>query len=88
MTRDWAKSQGFTMFSEEGYHSSTVSAIANNKNIDVEKFVAALETKGFRIVTGYGQFKKVSFIIGHMGDLQEKDMKELFSVMETTLKGM
>jgi len=86
MTRDWAKSQGFTMFSEEGAHSSTVSTIANNKNIDVEKFVAALETKGYRIVAGYGQFKKVSFRIGHMGDLMEKDMKELFGVMDETFK--
>lgn len=86
MTRDWAKSQGFTMFSEEGYHSSTVSTIANNKNIDVEKFVGALEKKGYRIVVGYGQFKKVSFRIGHMGDLQEADMKGLFAVMDETLK--
>jgi aspartate aminotransferase-like enzyme len=86
MTRDWAKSQGFTMFSEEGHHSSTVSTIANNKNIDVEKFVNALEGKGYRIVTGYGQFKKVSFRIGHMGDLQEADMKGLFAVMDETLK--
>lgn len=85
MTREWAESQGFTMFSENGHHSSTVSAIANNKNIDVEKFVAALETKGFRIVTGYGQFKKVSFRIGHMGDIMADDMNELFGVMNETL---
>lgn len=86
MTREWAKGQGFTMFSEEGHHSSTVSTIANNKNIDVEKFVGALEKKGYRIVAGYGQFKKVSFRIGHMGDLQEADMKALFAVMDETLK--
>ncbi|MEX2684960.1 MAG: hypothetical protein Q6373_025520 [Candidatus Sigynarchaeota archaeon] len=52
----------------------------------MEKFVGALEKKGYRIVAGYGQFKKVSFRIGHMGDLQEADMKDLFAVMDETLK--
>lgn len=85
MTRDWAAGHGFTMFSEEGHHSSTVSTIANNKSIDVVKFVGALEKKGYRIVAGYGKFRDVSFRIGHMGDLQEADMKELFAVMDETL---
>jgi aspartate aminotransferase-like enzyme len=85
MTREWAWGQGFDLFSEEGFHSNTVTTVANNKEIDVEQFVAALEAKGYRIVAGYGQFKKVSFRIGNMGDLQEGDMRELYAIMDETL---
>src|SRR5260221_13150461 len=35
MTRDWAKGCGFAMYSEEGYHSPTVSTITNTRNIDI-----------------------------------------------------
>ncbi|MHA1698860.1 MAG: pyridoxal-phosphate-dependent aminotransferase family protein [Promethearchaeota archaeon] len=87
MTRDWAKNKGFQIFSEEGYHSSTVTTITNNKNIDVAKFVKTAEKRGYRIVNGYGPLKNKTFRIGHMGDLQESDMKELFGVLDEILEG-
>ncbi|MFX0102960.1 MAG: pyridoxal-phosphate-dependent aminotransferase family protein [Candidatus Hodarchaeota archaeon] len=86
MTRDWATGKGFEMFSEEGYHSSTVSTMKNNLNKDVGSFVKKVEKKGYRIVNGYGKLKDKTFRIGHMGDLQESDMTELFGVLDETLK--
>lgn len=86
MTRNWAKTAGFEIFSEEGYRSNTVSTLANNKGIDVAKFVKVLLDKGYRIVNGYGDLKDKTFRIGHMGDLQPDDMKELFGVMDETLQ--
>ncbi|MHA1791120.1 MAG: pyridoxal-phosphate-dependent aminotransferase family protein [Promethearchaeota archaeon] len=88
MTRDWATSNGFELFAEKGHYSSTVTTITNNKGIDVAKFVSTLEQKGYRIVNGYGPLKNKTFRIGHMGDLQESDMNELFGVMDATLKDL
>ncbi|MBD3187956.1 aminotransferase class V-fold PLP-dependent enzyme [Candidatus Bathyarchaeota archaeon] len=85
MTWKWANDAGFEIFPEEGHRSSTVSTIANNRNIDVAKFVKVLLDKGYRIVNGYGDLKGKTFRIGHMGDLQPDDMEELFGVMDETL---
>lgn len=88
MTRDWATGNGFEIFSEAGYESSTVTAIANNKGIDTGKMVKTLEAKGYRIVDGYKSLKGKTFRIGHMGDLQPADMEGLFAVLDEVLAGL
>src|SRR5258707_11363855 len=66
--RSWAKGCGFEMFSEEGYHSPTVSAIANTRNVDVAALVKQLKSEGLAMDGGYGKLKGKSFRIAHMGD--------------------
>ena len=84
-TRNWAKERGFTMFSEEGYHSPTVSCINNTKGFKVGELNAFLAEKGAVISNGYGTLKEKTFRIAHMGDTQMSNMEELLSWIDEFL---
>jgi predicted phosphoserine aminotransferase len=88
MTRDWIAEAGFVMYSEDGYHSPTVSTAANNRKIDISAMNKYLKTKGMTISNGYGKLKGETFRIAHMGDLQPSDLTELFTAMNEFLKGV
>lgn len=85
MTRDWAQRAGFAMFSEEGYHSPTVSTVANTREIDIAALNAFLAGRGMTISNGYGKLKGKSFRIAHMGDTQPDHLDALFAAMDEFL---
>ncbi len=85
MTRDWAAEAGFALFSEEGYHSPTVTTVANTRRIDVKALNKFLKARGMTISDGYGKLKDSTFRIAHMGDLTPSDMHELFAAMNEFL---
>ncbi|MCS6870795.1 MAG: alanine--glyoxylate aminotransferase family protein [Anaerolineae bacterium] len=84
-TRDWVAEAGFAMFSEEGYHSPTVTTVANTRRIDVKALNKFLKARGMTISDGYGKLKDSTFRIAHMGDLTLADMHELFAAMNEFL---
>lgn len=84
-TRDWVAEAGFAMFSEEGYHSPTVTTVANTRRIDVKALNKFLKARGMTISDGYGKLKDSTFRIAHMGDLMPADMDELFAAMNEFL---
>jgi aspartate aminotransferase-like enzyme len=89
-TREWAKKNGFEMFSEEGCHSDTVSCIVNTKKLDFKAIRTDLSKKGYFIDAGYRKLnekleaegKLTTFRIAHMGDLTLGEIKELTSEIE------
>lgn len=89
-TREWAKKNGFEMFSEEGYHSNTVSCILNTKKLDFKSIKEEMMKKGYFIDAGYRKMnekleaerKLTTFRIAHMGDLTLDEIKELTSELE------
>jgi predicted phosphoserine aminotransferase len=85
MTREWVQRAGFAMFSEEGYHSPTVTTVANTRNIDMSALNAFLRERGMVISNGYGKLKGKTFRIAHMGDTQPEDMVALFAAMDEFL---
>jgi len=85
LTHAWVNSCGFQMFSEEGYHSPTVSTVANTRKVDVKALNQYLKTQGMMISNGYGKLKDNTFRIAHMGDLQIADMNELLTAIQTYL---
>ncbi|MBO9309025.1 MAG: alanine--glyoxylate aminotransferase family protein [Chloroflexi bacterium] len=84
-TRNWVAEAGFAMFSEEGYHSPTVTAVLNTRRIDVKALNNFLRARGMAISDGYGKLKDSTFRIAHMGDLMPSDMTELFAAMNEFL---
>ena len=86
MTRDWVQSAGFEMFSEEGYHSPTVSTVDNNREIDIAALNAFLAERGMTISNGYGKLKGKAFRIAHMGDTQPEHLETLFAAMDEYLE--
>ncbi|MBN1201121.1 MAG: alanine--glyoxylate aminotransferase family protein [Anaerolineae bacterium] len=85
MTHAWVEQAGFEMFSEEGYHSPTVSAVDNTREIDVAALNAFLAERGMTISNGYGKLKGKSFRIAHMGDIQPADLETLFAAIDEFL---
>jgi aspartate aminotransferase-like enzyme len=83
--RNWAKKH-FAVFSEDPYHSRTVTCIDNTKKIKVADLNAELGKRGYAISNGYGDLKEVTFRIGHMGDLTLDEIKEVIKNIEDILK--
>jgi predicted phosphoserine aminotransferase len=81
----WGK-KNFSMFSEPGYESITVSCMNNTKNISVADLNSELGKRGFAISNGYGKLKEQAFRIAHMGDLTLDEIKELITNIDEILK--
>ncbi len=85
-TRAWVASCGFEMFSEKGYHSPTVSTVANTRNVDVKALNQYLKSQGMTLSNGYGKLKDKTFRIAHMGDLQLSDVQDLLIAIQAFLE--
>jgi aspartate aminotransferase-like enzyme len=88
MTREWAKKEGFMMFSEDGYQSNTVSVISNNLKLDLDALTKGLQGKGFKIVNGYADMKGKNFRIAHMGELTPADTKAMLAALSEVKKSI
>lgn len=91
MTHEWVKGQGFTLFSDEGFESMTLTAVNNGAKpggrvVDVPKFVSLVKDQGILINGGYGKIKGTTFRVSNMGDETPESMEQLFSVMDNALK--
>jgi len=86
MTRSWATGCGFKMFSEEGYHSPTVSTVENTLGVDISALNKYLKTQGMMLSNGYGNLKDKTFRIAHMADLQPSDIQDLLNGINTFLQ--
>jgi len=85
MTRAWARGAGFALFSEEGYHSPTVSTLTNTRGIDIAALNAFLRERGMTISNGYGKLKGKTLRIAHMGDAQPEHLEALFAALNEFL---
>jgi len=80
-TRKWAEDINLEMFPEKGYESNTVSTLKNSLDLDIPKIISLLLGKGYRIVNGYGDLVNKTFRIGHMGEIQLKDLEKMLEVL-------
>lgn len=90
MSRDWATSNGFTLFPEAGFESQTLTTVNNGAKpggrvVDVPKFVKLVKEQGILINGGYGKIKGTTFRLSNMGDETEETMKQLFVALDTAL---
>jgi aspartate aminotransferase-like enzyme len=84
LVRDWAR-DCFALYGDERYLSSTVTNVANTRNIDVNAFKNEMGKRGAVIGNGYGDLKDKCFRIAHMGDIQVEDIKWLIGQMNEVL---
>jgi aspartate aminotransferase-like enzyme len=85
-TRSWAAARGFKMFSEEGYHSPTVSCVANTLEMDINGLNQFLRERDMVISNGYGNLKGKTFRIAHMGWITLDDIDRLLAAMDEYLE--
>jgi len=86
LVHQWVKKHGFAHFAPEGYRSRTLTAVANNLEIDVPAFVRAVREKhNFLINGGYGKIKGRTFRLSNMGNETPASMKELLAALDDVL---
>ncbi|RMF07421.1 MAG: alanine--glyoxylate aminotransferase family protein [Candidatus Neomarinimicrobiota bacterium] len=73
-TRSWGRSRGLTLFSEEGYHSDTVTCFRNTRNWDLADLGDRLYAEGYQFSNGYGKLKGSAFRIPHMGEITDRSL--------------
>jgi aspartate aminotransferase-like enzyme len=84
-TQKWAKKH-FEMFPEQGYESITVSCVKNTLQKNVKELNEKLAEKGFVIGNGYGKLADKTFRIGHMGEWQLADIKQVLAAIDEIWK--
>ena len=76
---DWVNASGLEFFAQDGYRSSTVTAVSNTKGVDIDQMAKFMNAKGFVIDKGYGKIKGKTFRLAHMGDMQIPILKEILN---------
>ncbi len=87
LVQGWAEEE-WALFAEPGYESLTVTAVENNKGLDVSELISKLEKEGFLIGNGYGKLAGRTFRIAHMGDTSLNDVNELLETINEIVEAM
>ena len=86
MARNEAKSWGLSLFPEANYASNTVTAINASDSINVPKLIQILRDEHEVVIAGgQGKLSGKIFRIGHLGMVNEKDMKIVLEALTKTL---
>jgi len=86
MTRDGIKKLGLPLFADPAHASNTVTAVGIPAGLDGKKFRQILREQ-YKVVLAGGQqtLDGKIFRIGHLGLVDEKDVKEILSAIEKVL---
>jgi aspartate aminotransferase-like enzyme len=84
--RDGIKSLGLSLFPDEDFASNTVTAVNATDNIDVPKLIQILREEHEVVIAG-GQRKLAGkiFRIGHLGAVDEDDIKSVLEALNKAL---
>lgn len=84
--RDGVKSLGLSLFAEERYASNTVTAVAATNGLDAKKMARILREEHEVVLSGGQQtLEGKIFRIGHLGWVNEKDIKAVISALKVAL---
>jgi len=84
--RDGIKSLGLSLFADESYASSTVTAVAASDGLDINKMRKILREEHKVILAGGQQrLDGKIFRIGHLGWVTEDDIKAVISALKVVL---
>ena len=84
IVQDWARER-FALHSEEGFHSPTLTCVANTRGISVAGLNRELGRQWVAISDGYGELREKTFRIAHMGDTQEWEIRGLLEVIDRAI---
>ncbi len=83
-TREWG-GRHFELFTQDGFHSNTVSCFKNTVGADLADLSAKLAERGYVFSNGYGKLKGDAFRVAHMGERQMEDLKSYLELIEDLL---
>ncbi|MEO6055153.1 MAG: alanine--glyoxylate aminotransferase family protein [Chthoniobacterales bacterium] len=87
MVHDWVKGKGFEFFASEGYRSTSLTCVKNNREVDVAAWIKRLREKYHCVIDGgYGKIKGQTFRISNMGDENAETIGQLLNWLDDTLE--
>ena len=86
LVHDWVRRNGFEFFAEEGFRTTTLTCVKNNKGVDVLAMAKRLREKHHLIIDpGYGPIQGKTFRLSNMGDETEESVSHLLSCLDDCL---
>lgn len=85
-TAEAATRLGLELAAAEGVRSRTVTCLRPPAGVGAPELVRGLLDRGYRLASGYGRWKPSTFRIGHMGEVREADLVELFQALEEEIR--
>jgi len=86
VAREGIKALGLPLFADEKYASNTVTAVAGAGGLDVKKLVKIMrEEQQIVLAGGQSSLTGKIFRIGHLGLVQEDDIRDLMSALKLVL---
>lgn len=70
-----------TPASDRNHLSWTITALKPERHAP-SAILASMEARGFTLGAGYGDWKKSTFRIGHMGDMTEEDLDAMLEILK------
>lgn len=67
ITRQAVRTLGLEPYIPDTHASRTVTAVRNDRGLDIARLQEAMRKEGFELANGYGALKDKTFRIGHMG---------------------
>jgi aspartate aminotransferase-like enzyme len=87
MTREGAKKMGLTLFADPKYASNTVTAINTPEGLDGKKLRTIMRDEYGVTISGGQQTLDGKIVrVGHLGWVNENDIKEILTAMEKSLQ--
>jgi aspartate aminotransferase-like enzyme len=84
-TAEWAAASGLRFASAPGFRSPSVSCLRTPAGVAAAEFVRRAAALGFVVGGGYGEWKRDTFRIGHMGEVGEEDLERLLAALSILL---
>ena len=81
----WAAERGLHVPADAARRSPTVTAISAPPGRSAADIVKALAERGFTVSSGYGDWKPTTFRIGHMGEVQSRELDGLLAAVDEIL---
>lgn len=84
----WVAANGFEFFAPEAYRSKSLTAVKNNREIDLPAWIKRTKTRhSFVFDGGYGKIKGLTFRISNMGDETPESIQAVLDGLSDTLAG-
>jgi aspartate aminotransferase-like enzyme len=84
-TAAWAAARGLDLPASPAHRSPTVTALAAPPGVAASTLVKSLSARGFTVSSGYGDWKPTTFRLGHMGEVEPRDLEGLLASLDDLL---
>lgn len=84
--RNSVKALGLKILAKKGYESPTITVVFAPPRCSGPEIYENMRDRGFELAKGYGNLKKETFRIGHMGYILDEDIDDMFTNLKQVIE--